>query len=109
MSLDMYPAAVRRWGKASAEVGEDIWAEHKKVAAAGSEKTPGGFTFSSAFGEFFGTWTRVVSSLGDTVGEVGGNLNASAYHVERNDNASAEEMSRVWRQSLVYGPYVDGR
>lgn len=114
--IDMDTAAVRRWGRKSADVGEHIRAEYKRVAAAGSEPTPGssvsllagtnGFATTGAFHEFFTTWTPVVSGLGDTIEDVGERLTGSANTVDSHDDASGARLSIMW-YPVLYGPTVE--
>ncbi|MQA05621.1 MAG: hypothetical protein GEV07_23845 [Streptosporangiales bacterium] len=105
--LRMRPGAVRRWGRKADDVGADVWLQHRKVAAAGSERTPGAsFEVSAAFETFFTTWSGVVSGLGTTLGTVGSNLTSSANVAAANDDASAAEMERCWARTPdgAYGP-----
>lgn len=100
MRISMHPAQVRAWGKAADSVGEHVWAQHKKVAAAGDEPAPvEEFEFSAAYTAFFATWTGVVAGLGNTVGVVGANLTASADTVVKHDNDSADLIS-TWTKRL---------
>lgn len=106
-NLRMRPGEVKGWGRKADDVGEDVWLQHRKIAAAGRERSPGdAFEVTDAFDTFCTTWAGVVSGLGTTLGTVGSNLTSTASVVAANDGDSAGEIHRCWDEtpSGTYGP-----